>query len=361
MPLNASGPLSLGGSTVGESVNLELGKSATALISMNDSDLRTLFGVASGQISMSQGYGKSSYSIASTKGYHGGGNPSRWDTSQLNQIDGIQFSNEAAIDPAAALAQARRSLAGVNNVSKGYFVGGFSSPSSLSIVTQIDGIQFSNEAAIDPAAALAQARASLSGVNSSTKGYFAGGETSSSNLTQIDGIQFSDEAAIDPAAALAQARGALSGVNSSTRGYFAGGFAPGAGAVNQIDGIQFSDETAIDPAAALVQGRARKSVVNSSTRGYFLGGETDEPTLSQLDGIQFSNEAAIDPAASLGMYGAAGTNSSTRGYFGGGMSSPSNLRTNFQRLEFSAETFTQLGAIITQTRAEMPGVQNSNN
>jgi len=58
MPLNASGAISLGGPIVGQSVNLELGKSATALISMNDTDLRTLFGVASGQISMSQGYGR---------------------------------------------------------------------------------------------------------------------------------------------------------------------------------------------------------------------------------------------------------------------------------------------------------------
>jgi hypothetical protein len=39
-------------------VNTELGLSASALISMNDAAVRTLFGVASGQISMSQGYGK---------------------------------------------------------------------------------------------------------------------------------------------------------------------------------------------------------------------------------------------------------------------------------------------------------------
>lgn len=41
-------------------VNTELGRTATATLSMNDSGLRTLFGVASGQISMSQGWGKSS-------------------------------------------------------------------------------------------------------------------------------------------------------------------------------------------------------------------------------------------------------------------------------------------------------------
>lgn len=60
MTLNASGPISLGGSTVGQSVNLELGQSATAVASINATNFRTLAGVASGQISLSNFYGKSS-------------------------------------------------------------------------------------------------------------------------------------------------------------------------------------------------------------------------------------------------------------------------------------------------------------
>ena len=59
MALNASGPLSFGGSTTGQSINLELGVSATALASINSSAFRTLAGVASGQISVSNFYGKS--------------------------------------------------------------------------------------------------------------------------------------------------------------------------------------------------------------------------------------------------------------------------------------------------------------
>ena len=52
MALPSSGAISL------SQVNVELGVSATATRSLNDSTTRTLFGVASGQISMSQGYGK---------------------------------------------------------------------------------------------------------------------------------------------------------------------------------------------------------------------------------------------------------------------------------------------------------------
>ena len=59
MPLNSSGAISIGGSTAGQSINLELGRAATASSNLNESGLRTLAGVASGQISLSNFYGKS--------------------------------------------------------------------------------------------------------------------------------------------------------------------------------------------------------------------------------------------------------------------------------------------------------------
>lgn len=60
MTLNSSGPISLGGSTSGQSVNLELSKSATAQISMNDAAVRTLTGKSSGAVIMpTDFYGKS--------------------------------------------------------------------------------------------------------------------------------------------------------------------------------------------------------------------------------------------------------------------------------------------------------------
>jgi hypothetical protein len=62
MALNASGPISLGGPTSGQSINLELGLSATARISLNDAAVRTLLGVESGAITVNNAYGKSNIS-----------------------------------------------------------------------------------------------------------------------------------------------------------------------------------------------------------------------------------------------------------------------------------------------------------
>jgi hypothetical protein len=45
MALNSSGPISLGGATTGQSINLELGQSATTQVSLNDTNVRALAGV----------------------------------------------------------------------------------------------------------------------------------------------------------------------------------------------------------------------------------------------------------------------------------------------------------------------------
>ena len=61
MTLESSGTMSIGGTTYGRSINLEIKRSATATSNMNETSLRDLADVSSGAISMSNFYGKSYY------------------------------------------------------------------------------------------------------------------------------------------------------------------------------------------------------------------------------------------------------------------------------------------------------------
>jgi len=59
MTLASSGTMSIGGTTSTRSINLELGRSGTATSNLGETDLRTLAGVSSGAISISNFYNKS--------------------------------------------------------------------------------------------------------------------------------------------------------------------------------------------------------------------------------------------------------------------------------------------------------------
>jgi hypothetical protein len=62
MTMNSSGPISLAGTTAGRSIEIENGGNGTTQISLNDTAVRNLAGVASGAITMPTNfYGKSNY------------------------------------------------------------------------------------------------------------------------------------------------------------------------------------------------------------------------------------------------------------------------------------------------------------
>ena len=69
MALNTTGPISLAGTTAGQSVQLELGGNGSTMISLNDANVRSLAGVASGAISLSNLYGKSNAAAISLSNY----------------------------------------------------------------------------------------------------------------------------------------------------------------------------------------------------------------------------------------------------------------------------------------------------
>lgn len=99
MALNASGPISLGGATAGQSIAVELGGAGTSQISLNDATVRTLAGVASGAITMPTNfYGKANAFTATISTNQTNLNLATWATS-----NGWNGSSAASITIAAGV------------------------------------------------------------------------------------------------------------------------------------------------------------------------------------------------------------------------------------------------------------------
>lgn len=75
MALNSSGPISIGGSTVGQSINLAIGRTATQTSNLNETLLRSTANKATGAISFSDFYGKPAYGTSWKYINYTGGNP----------------------------------------------------------------------------------------------------------------------------------------------------------------------------------------------------------------------------------------------------------------------------------------------
>jgi hypothetical protein len=158
-----------------------------------------------------------------TRGYaYGHGGPASTSPSFITQeIDGFIFASETAINPAAVVTTLRRSLTTCNSTTRGYGHGGTRPPPGVSSSSEIDGLIFATETAINPAATAIQGRGEHQGIQSTTTGYFAGGDSAPLNRTEIDGLTFATETTTNPAAALTIAGEVEVGGNQpDTRGYW---------------------------------------------------------------------------------------------------------------------------------------------
>ena len=109
MALNPSGAISLGGPSTGQSIALELSLSPTATISLNETDVRTLAGAASGVIIMPTDFwGKSNTPPATQKAIFGyGAAPASTSITNLVSNTGVVASDTPGVgtarqNPAAA-------------------------------------------------------------------------------------------------------------------------------------------------------------------------------------------------------------------------------------------------------------------
>lgn len=202
-------------------------------------------------------------------------------------------------------------------MARAYYAGGWYSSSagiSFDIMNSIEQLSNTNRVL---SVTLSSDRYALTGTQSSTTGYFAGGMNYVSGLytTTIDGLLFSNETKTSPTATLSSTRGNGGSVQTSTIGYFTG-------VTTVIDGINFSNET-YKTVTSTGPNIMNSAGLTSSTKGYWAGGTVGLfGTSSAIYSMLFSNETtgAISATMAGGRAGGAGVYSSTKGYIFGGYS-----------------------------------------
>ncbi len=146
MTLPASGAISL------SQVNTELGLTASTTVSLGASNVRTLAGVASGLIALSNLYGKSNGDIG--EGFVTNGSILSDIFTPSNKITGFNFSTKNFFNVTALLAVTRSGTASINSTTRGYSGGGITGGLFSPFTNEIDGLIFNTRTAINPSAVL---------------------------------------------------------------------------------------------------------------------------------------------------------------------------------------------------------------
>lgn len=239
-------------------------------------------------------------------------------------IEVYDFSSEACYLSSTSISPASRCQGAVSSVTTGYFAGG-DLVAGTTTTNKIFKFSYSSKAYSDTAQVLADgARANLDGVNSASKGYWAGGRNAASttSYTKCDGWTFATEAYYATAATLSAGRYAVAAFNSSSAGYWNGGMNTTPSYFNRTDKMLFGTDTTITSLGNIVPtSRANAGATNSSTKGYYYGGTTSASTTTAIYEFTFSTDtwngtsiAAMSQARQAGR----GFGTEISGYIAGG-------------------------------------------
>ena len=240
----------------------------------------------------------------------------------MNNRELLSFSSETFSNSRMLLMRPHPESAGVQNNDYGYFMGAQGTPWATY------GVVFQTETDRSVSAVLGVYTWLAAGHSSPLAGYTSGGLWNNAGNTQYEDrtqkLVFSTETVSAVSATMAIGRARAAGIQSSTRGYIAGGQTLSLGnQVNVIESVAYSTDSISTLGATLAVARQEMGTTASTTKAYFAGGNTVAGQVVthyyEIDGIQFSNNAAINPSAVLSEYmdECASMASATKGYFVG--------------------------------------------
>lgn len=321
MPLNTSGPISLGGSTAGQSIALELGLSATGTISLNTASVRSLAGVPSGQIVMPTDFWGKSFGRGLFAGGQGFAN--------MNAINYVTIATVGNALDFGDLTVGRYYFGAGASTTRAIWGGGY--PDTFPYVNVIDYVTILTTGnAIDFGDTTTTANYGITGTSNATRLVFAGGSSDGGGSTS-SAMLFVTIATLGNTSNfgnLTQSRMQASACASSTRGLFCGGYAADGinNRVNIIDFTVFSSGGGSTDFGDLLIRNDQSAACSSPTRGLIGGGlDNGSPT----NAIQYVTLASAGNSIDFGdltvnRYSLGATSSSVRAVWASNVSSGSN-------------------------------------
>lgn len=312
MPLNNSGPISLGGSTSGQSIALELGLSPTGTISLNTSAVRTLAEKPSGSITMPTDF----WGKPINTGLFAGGVQS-----PSTRIQSIAISTTGNSTSFGNLTLGRQLLGAVGSSTRAVWAGGTDGSTPYSTIdyntfsSAGNSINFGNLNAISFALAVGNC-------GSSTRGIFSGGRDLETGFqSTIRFITIASEGNSSNFGSLLNSCSGLGSCSSQTRGVMANGRA----ASEHLNVIQYITIASTGSAIDFGDTSARTdglSGCSSSTRGVFaLSKEFDVSNVMEYVTIASTGNAIDFGDLLFAVRSTAACSSTTRGIFAGGRTS----------------------------------------
>ncbi len=252
---------------------------------------------------------------------------------------------------------------------KGFWLGGCQV--NISPTVTIDRLTYNNESVSSLGSGLALPKWAMAGAASASNGYSAGGLISfGQSVAAIDRLVLSTEVLSTLGATLSVDRTEPTGTASATNAYFAAGynFTPANSLVATIERLAFSNEAVAVLGSSLSSARGSAATGATPTNAYFFGGFTNvnpygSGPIATIDRLLFSSETTSTLGAVLTRTkgGGACTNSSSNAYFGGGWHEAKASVAAIDRFAFASETVSPLGATLSLARFLITGSGSSVN
>jgi len=339
MGLITSGIISIGGTTVGRSINLELGKSATSFSTLNDSDFRDLAGKSSGLITLGNFYGKtfSTTPITTVGVYYTGGIWGGKTQRPSNTVTRINSSG-ALVGSQTAVGTAQNGISGAAASGIGiYYASGN--------ITRIN----SSGTQVGAETTWGHFRIKSAGVGMDTLGLFYGGLFYGGNnysvndprneVTRIN----SSGAMVGSETAVGTKRGYLAGANINNVSVFYGGFITLC--INTVTRINSSgalvgSQTAVGSSRTVGGGACVDDITGLFYIGHNASSYLNKLTRINSSGTQIGSEVNIGTARSAG----GGATVNGVGVFYAGMSWGNNAQTNYNTVTRINSAGSQIGS-----------------